>query len=165
MENASKALLIAGAILLAILIIAIGMFIYTSAQSQVSESIQSMSTQQIEGFNSQFLDYEGQQTGSQVKALIGRLIANGKTYEQEPAKVPRVYVAPQANNNGANTAVHHNADSGNISNYSTALSNIRSNIETKHTYTVKFITGASGLIDQVFVYYNSADNGATIEDR
>ena len=47
MENASKALLIAGAILLAILIIAIGMFIYNSAQSTINNSMQSMSTQEV----------------------------------------------------------------------------------------------------------------------
>ena len=44
MENASKALIIAGAILLSILIIAIGMFIYNSASSTITDSLTSMST-------------------------------------------------------------------------------------------------------------------------
>ena len=35
MENASKALIIAGAILLSILIIGMGMFIYNQAQDQI----------------------------------------------------------------------------------------------------------------------------------
>ena len=68
MENASKALLIAGAILLCILIIAIGMFIYNSAQSTITESMNSMSTQEIEAFNNQFSGYEGVQSGSNIKA-------------------------------------------------------------------------------------------------
>ncbi len=158
MENASKALLIAGAILLAILIIAIGMFIYTSAQSQVSESMTSMSTQQIEGFNSQFLDYEGVQTGSQVKALIGRLIANGKTYEQEAGKVPGVSIEPHKE--GGATTVNHdktNEKEGGIAFYSSSLSTIRSAIETKHKYKVSFDTGESGLINKVTVTYNTDD--------
>lgn len=37
MENASKALIIAGAILLSILIIAVGMFIFTSSQNSINE--------------------------------------------------------------------------------------------------------------------------------
>lgn len=90
MENASKALLIAGAILLAILIIAIGMYIYNSAQSTVNNSMTSMTTQELEAFNSNFTSYEGSQSGSNVKALIGRLIANANTYTDESAKVPGV---------------------------------------------------------------------------
>ena len=57
MENASKALLIAGAILLAILIIAIGMFIYNSAQSTINNSMQSMSTQEVQAFNNEFMSF------------------------------------------------------------------------------------------------------------
>lgn len=91
MENASKALLIAGAILLCILIIAIGMFIYNSAQSTITDSLTSMSTQEIDAFNNQFVSYEGSQTGSNIKALMGRLIGNADTYRDEPAKIP-VYI-------------------------------------------------------------------------
>ena len=39
MENASKALLIAGAILICILLIAIGMYIYNSANSTVDSAV------------------------------------------------------------------------------------------------------------------------------
>ena len=59
MENASKALIIAGAILLSILIIAIGMFIYNSAQSTINDSMTSFSTQEIEAFNNNFESYKG----------------------------------------------------------------------------------------------------------
>ena len=54
MENASKALLIAGAILLCILIIAIGMFIYNSASSTITDSMSTLSTQEVDAFNNQF---------------------------------------------------------------------------------------------------------------
>ena len=99
MENASKALLIAGAILLCILIIAIGMFIYNSASSTITDSLTSLSTQEVEAFNNQFSSYEGTQTGSNLKALMGRLIANADTYSEEPAKIPAIHI-DQLTSNG-----------------------------------------------------------------
>ena len=44
MENASKALIIAGAILISILIIAIGMYIYTNSESSIRNATSQMST-------------------------------------------------------------------------------------------------------------------------
>ena len=92
MENASKALLIAGAILLCILIIAIGMFIYNSASSTITDSLTSLSTQEVEAFNNQFSSYQGIQKGTNVKNLIGKLIANASTYADEPAKIPWIAI-------------------------------------------------------------------------
>ena len=87
MENASKALIIAGAILLSILIIAIGMYVYSSAQSTINSSLTQMSSSEKGAFNSTFTGYQGNQTGSQVKALIGDLLTNASTYAEEQAKI------------------------------------------------------------------------------
>ena len=57
MENASKALIIAGAILLAILLISLGIMIFNQAQDTVNNS--GMSQAQIQTFNNKFLKYEG----------------------------------------------------------------------------------------------------------
>ncbi len=153
MENASKALLIAGAILLAILIIAIGMFIYTSAQSTIQNSMSSMTTQEIEGFNSNFTTYEGKQTGSQVKALLGRLIANANTYEEEPGKVPNVTIQPKKADATKNSYYYNDDQAGNCTEYSKGLSTARSQVEAKHEYTVTMPTGQSGLIEEVVIEY------------
>lgn len=67
MENASKALIIAGAILLSILIIGLGMFIYQQAAGAM-EGV-NMNAQEVQAYNSQFLQYEGQRNGSSVRAL------------------------------------------------------------------------------------------------
>ena len=99
MENASQALIIAGAILLAILIIAIGMYIYNSASATITDSLTNMSTQEIEAFNNQFESYKGQQTGSQISSLAGRIIANSKTYKDESDKVPAVTCEQIVSNN------------------------------------------------------------------
>ena len=55
MENASKALIIAGAILLAILIIGLGVFIYNQASNTVSDT--GMDQIAVRQFNAQFEPY------------------------------------------------------------------------------------------------------------
>ena len=74
MENASKALIIAGAILLAILLISLGIMIFTQAQDTVSGS--GMSEAEITAFNQKFTKYEGKVKGSMVKSLIQEVLAN-----------------------------------------------------------------------------------------
>ncbi len=73
MENASKALIIAGAILLAILLISLGIMIFNQAQDTVSNS--GMSEAQITAFNNKFLKYEGNQKGTMVKSMIQEVLA------------------------------------------------------------------------------------------
>ena len=68
MENASKALIIAGAILLSILIIALGVFVFNQAKGSVGKV--NLSEQEVAAFNSKFESYSGKQLGSAVKTLI-----------------------------------------------------------------------------------------------
>ena len=75
MENASKALIIAGAILLAILLISLGIMIFNQAQDTVNNS--GMSQAEITAFNNKFLKYEGKgKTGSEVKALVNEAMVS-----------------------------------------------------------------------------------------
>lgn len=75
MENASKALIIAGAILLAILLISLGIMIYNQAQSVVDGS--GMSEAELSTFNNKFTKYEGTDVrGSVVKAMINEIASN-----------------------------------------------------------------------------------------
>jgi len=71
MENASKALLIAGAILIVIILIGIGVAVINSTsniQDQAGSTADSMAAQT---FNSRFTAYEGKGiSASQVKSLI-----------------------------------------------------------------------------------------------
>ena len=77
MENASKALIIAGAILLAILIIALGVYIFNQARS--ATNMDDLSNQQVEAHNSTFQNYEGTINGTQAKALIDAIRNNNQT--------------------------------------------------------------------------------------
>ena len=80
MENASKALIIAGAILLAILLISLGIMIFNQAQDTVSNS--GMSEAEITAFNNKFLKYEGDIKGTMVKAMIQEVNATNSEAEQ-----------------------------------------------------------------------------------
>lgn len=85
MENASKALIIAGAILLAILLISLGIYIFQQAQSTVNNS--GMSQAEINAFNSQFTKYEGSIKGSSVKSLIQEVNTNNSQDESSEHQI------------------------------------------------------------------------------
>lgn len=74
MENASKALIIAGAILLAILLISLGIFIFSQAQDTVTNS--GMSQAETSAFNTKFTKYENIRKGSVVRSMIQEIIAS-----------------------------------------------------------------------------------------
>lgn len=90
MENASKALLIAGAILIVILLIAVGMLVYSKARSVIDTGIGQMSSTEISMFNSAFNDYEGSQKGTSVRVLLEKVISNNETYSADTAKQVKV---------------------------------------------------------------------------
>ena len=75
MENASKALIIAGAILLAILIISLGIMVYNNAKNTVGSA--NLNKQEIETFNSQWQSYIGtNKTASEVYTMMSALVAS-----------------------------------------------------------------------------------------
>ncbi len=124
MENASKALIIAGAILIAILLIGIGMFLYQAAQQPISEAGSQMDEQAIRMFNSKFENYDGKQKGTSVKALISEVITSNSQNE-DSNKVTVSYGSDKDKSD------------------STTLSKMRSSIVNSRTYTVKInYTGA-----------------------
>ena len=80
MENASKALIIAGAILLEILIIGLGIFIYRQAANTVSDT--GMDQLSIQQFNGQFENYiKTNVSASNVRALLDTVSSNNATSE------------------------------------------------------------------------------------
>ena len=96
MENASKALIIAGAILLAILIIGLGIFIYRQAANTVSDT--GMDQLSIQQFNGQFENYlDKQLTSTSAKALIDTIKTN---------KASSKYKATATMTNGIITAIN-----------------------------------------------------------
>ena len=77
MENASKALIIAGAILLSILLIGLGMMVYSKAKGTLDDT--GIDDVAVQTFNSKFSDYEGTNvSGASVNALLTTIVNNTK---------------------------------------------------------------------------------------
>lgn len=82
MENASKALIIAGAILLSILIIGLGMYIYTQASGAMSGA--NLDPQKVNAYNSEFEQYEGTKSGSEARALYNLIRSHNNGEIDDP---------------------------------------------------------------------------------
>ena len=138
MENASKALIIAGAILLAILLISLGIMIYSQAQDTVSDS--GMDQAAVTSFNNQFLKYEGNIKGTLVKAMIQEVLAVNEKKDSNDGYTVKVGI------NGATA---------------TATDISTSSISNNKTYSVKLsYNGAGGRVDQITVQdTNEEDDG------
>lgn len=79
MENASKALLIAGAVLIVIVLISVGMLIVNQASSVTDQASDSMTGQAVDAFNNQFQNYAGIQKGSSIKTLLSSISTSNAT--------------------------------------------------------------------------------------
>ncbi len=86
MENATKALLIAAAVLVAILIISLGLAVYNKASSATDSA--DLSATEIQAQNEKFTKYEGtNRRGSEVNALIQTVLNNNLTAKDDGSKV------------------------------------------------------------------------------
>ena len=79
MENASKALLIAGAVLIVIVLISIGMMIVQQSQGIGDQVAEISGNQATTSFNSTFTKYQGSQKGSSIKTLLEEVSTNNAT--------------------------------------------------------------------------------------
>jgi len=89
MENASKALIIAGSILIAIIIISLGIMVFRNMSGSVEKEA-NLDKQQMAAFNSKISPYLGESvSGSQVNALMQlvRTINTKAKNEQDTAKI------------------------------------------------------------------------------
>ena len=86
MENASKALIIAGAILISILLITIGIFLINSGKDVTNSGKNAMSSSAIQAFNSQFTKYEGNNKSyNEVNQLLNTVISSNSSYHTKIA--------------------------------------------------------------------------------
>ena len=84
MENASKALLIAGAILLVIALIAIGMMVLGQGQNVVENTNQNMSGLSAQATNDQYMPYlDKDLSASEYNSLRAMTIANKMKYIED----------------------------------------------------------------------------------
>ena len=156
MENASKALIIAGAILLSILIIGMGMFIYNQAQDQIQKSAGQMSTEEINVHNAQFTSYVGErQSGAQVKQLLNKLAINAGKYGENDKDNPRkpLIEIKGGKSDGANNLKSNNSYSANDVNVAAR------EIISASTYKVTTDLDSNGLVNKITI--EKAGSGAS----
>lgn len=82
MENASKALIIAGSILVSIVIISLGVMIVSNVTGLVQSS-SDMSGEEVRTFNSPFIAYEGTQKGSNARTLYNLVRSHNNTHTDD----------------------------------------------------------------------------------
>ena len=147
MENASKALIIAGAILLAILIIGLGMAVYNNASSSAGNA--NLDDSEIRAHNSKFLAYEGKQKGTNVRNLINAIRSNNRDYTDRMIQITSTNISNVVTTKTPVTVVNPSVSTDpNNNNYSTLLNNIKSNT----TYFVTFGYSSNGCIGGVEIH-------------
>ena len=142
MENATKALMIAGAVLIAILIISVGMMIFSQGDSVIKGSQGKIDQVAVQAFNSAYDSYEGDQKGSALKQLISTVISSNATYTGiQDDKVISVKV-------GTSDAVKD----------SDGLSKARKDLVAGRKYTVSFEYNTSGYINVINIFEKPENN-------
>ena len=174
MENASKALIIAGAILLSILIIALGIYVFNMAKSATSDN--ALSDVEKQQFNEPLKDYEGSKMGTMVISLIDKLVSNISQNKEADDRLPDiVYYDTRSTFNkdtfGVNntvTDVMKNrakevgitdepsgciiSDTGDPGNEKFGI--LRTKIANRHYYNISMtISPETGLVDYIFIKY------------
>ena len=145
MENTSKALIIAGSILVAIMIVAMGVTIFNKARGSADTT--SLDSAEITMFNQKFERFAGDsQSGSNVKSLISFAISNASTNKDNPLKLPSFEEIGSVS--GGTDA------SGNIQTYMDGLGNIRQDIKSTSSYNVKLTYSTNGLVSKISITKN-----------
>ena len=135
MENASKALIIAGAILIAIVLIAVGVLVVNNMNEPVEQGVEGMTDQAKQIFNRKFESYQGTQNANNVRALLSAIRASNASDTQ----IHEVTVTYK------NGEVDVNAKSDDDS-----ITDVYEDVTTAKTYTVTF-TYTSGVITGVTI--------------
>ena len=132
MENATKALLIAAAILIAILVISLGLVVYNMAAETV-DSV-NFSGQEVSASNEKFTRYNGQhRRGSEVNALLKTTLTSNRDAISAGETSKCVSVS------GAVTLT-------------TSATSIGSQADTSKLYTITVnYAGPGGLVDSITV--------------
>ena len=91
MENASKALIIAGAILLSILIITLGIGVFNLAREAMDNI--NLDANEIQAYNAKFEDYEGTKvSGTRVRSLLEVIKQHNNANTGDPTLQVKVYL-------------------------------------------------------------------------
>lgn len=133
MENASKALLIAAAIIIAIILISLGVYVVRQGQSAMGSI--NISEHEVSAFNSKWESYQGKQLGSSVKSLITQVNNYNRT-----ANDGRIITIATEDQNNATKEFNEHTDTYNANTLG---------INSGTTYNISFAYTKGGLISYI----------------
>lgn len=142
MENASKALIIAGAILISILLISVGVLIMNSTDGVTGGMASSADSMEMNRFNSQFSSYAGgSKSASQVRTLVSNVISSNATNDAHQVSV-------------TTTGTGFNAGSLFTSGTSASadLSKINQGVKQTYKYTIELVYDNEGYISNITIH-------------
>lgn len=144
MENASKALIIAGAILLSILIIAIGVFIFNSAAETIRGA--NLNPQEIQQYNEPFEQYGGDNvSGSMAMSLCDAVRNHNLGNSSDVSKQIQVITGTAADPTPAPTTAVTAA----------SVNNVKKTLRSGYTYKVTFgYDSETGYVTQIGIQQN-----------
>jgi hypothetical protein len=138
MENASKALIIAGAILISIILIGIGIMVINAMNPVTDEMGDLAGSTTIQSFNSKFDGYAGMKTASDIKSLISVITANNGQNATRAIKV---------------TSEQFALATGNKNKVTTGLGAISAAVNTQRRYqvTIEDLENGDGFYDTITI--------------
>ncbi len=153
MENASKALIIAGAILISILLIAVSMYIYNASQDTIKGAGSSMDQQAKNMYNANMESYLGtNKKGSEIKSLIQAVIDSNNQYAGESGKF--VQIVASGIGSSLDGEIGDAGESDNSDDYVSekvaTMSKLKSAINTGKKYTAE-ATYSAGIITSISI--------------
>ena len=91
MDNAVKALIIAGAVLIAILLISVGIMVFNASSDPINQATNSSEQQAVRMFNEAFTGYLGTDISAQAaKSLITQIISSNAKNPDHKVDMPGV---------------------------------------------------------------------------
>ena len=143
MDNASKALIIAGAVLIAVMLVSVGVMIYNQAAGVITQGQSNMDALEITMANQTYTQYEG---ANKNRNAVGQLLDTiAQAYDAASEHTVAVEIKGGETNDNINVA----AGTITPSTIRTAATNIRK--ASNYKYTVVFGKDQNGYIDSVTI--------------
>lgn len=157
MENVSKALLIAGAILIAIILISVGVIVINSPNDIISNAKDNSAANAVLAWNNRFTTYTGIQSGRKVQELLNLIIIENSDSDRSGERIKidiGIYcsveeVLDQITYQNAVETLKGNRDFG--VRYAENILMVSNAINIRSKYKISFGTNEEGYIWKVYI--------------
>ncbi len=144
MENASKALIIAGAILLSILLISLGIMVYQNAKGTIDDA--NLNTEEAQNFNTKISQYCGnKKSATDMNALMSAIAASNGAQSKLASNEQHYIGITLSGGSAYHTGSSLTAEA--IQNNKTGVK--YPTFQNGTTFTAEYSTGADGYINLV----------------